>query len=863
MKFLGKIDEPKDLVTKAQTDALDTRITTIENNNASIFTTNSDDFLDNTKIQTNVNLVRTDGIIRSTITKYEENFSNSVRVDEDKTDNNITVSGGSAYVTSSTLGIGYVPTDAATQNEYKFQTLSTEVFDLTGATEVRLTPTFTNNTPLTGYTSPVQRGVSSGTSLESVFKTYKDSNNNIWNFCFSIGSGSPSILKYTVNGGSEITVFNNGTYTTLQSDTSRRILSVTETSSQVLVAYPISTTQYGIRYINKSDFSLSSLITVNMVTTTIAIQRISILQNGNRLHILASNSNGATNRNIVYAFTDTVSNVAIADNNYFIRYASPFIYGVKLISIGGTKVGWCGFTAQSTLGVHFGIIDETVGTFPHQFRTLPVAQAAAFPYNAVGCATVTSNCNGNGAMAYDSVNSCFYLMWGISSGSQAQFAKINAGATDAMPTISSITATPFDTFGNRDCDIYLSPVSTTFPRTMDVFFSEGLRSNIYQAKMSVTSGGVFTISSYNHLYRTENASASKIYNIDVIPLTGAFHTVYFNDDSLSKNISYTDGIKPLLRAMILREGNSTSTKVELTSGSSATVSVGINVTNIYIKYEYYYPILSASFSGTNYSARIQSYTLERTLPIPSASSGNFISTPLITDRIVKSVTLNATQTVPTITGNSIVWEVRALNNGTWRTITNGSTHTFATGEEGSYLQVKGTLAYGATATSLSQVPLVDSYSVTVTNTITQNDLLPLQINLMKLGVNVTALITANRYNYKNMMIDTFETSNGVQNLNGLTHSNNNGTLTNNTGGNITVVTQIETADITATNLTLVAEYTGTMTFRVSRDGGTTWYAATKETITPFTGSESPKNQIVLESTFYPSASCAGWAYLYA
>ena len=872
-----------------------TRVQNLENQAASIFTVEGDTFSDESKVLTNDNLLvdATNGLIRSKISSYAQDFATDETYDQTGTDSNVNVTNNGAFVTNTSLGLGYVPTDAATSNEYKYQYLKTESFDLTGATQIRLNTSF-STTPISGarHTSPIvhfKPQQPTGVVNSWVSKTYRDSNSNIWTVAFmNVGSGSTTSVRIAKDNTDVQTLTSN--YTTAQSDTSRRCVAITETSTHILVAYPYTAATYRITQINKTTNAVGSTITFASATAT-AMQQVSILQNGNRLHILGTVANGTTTKSIIYAFTDSFvdgTTITVADANYFIRFATPFIYGVRLVKMDSTKIGWCGFTANSSTAVHFGIIDEGNGTFPHQFRTAPVAvtSGATYPYNAVGCATVTSSCNGMGAMAYDGATNNFFLIWGVSGNTQAQAVKIEATATATIPTVASLTATPFETVGLRDMDIIMDKSTSTFPRKYHVVFHDGTRLDLKKAVLSVTSGNVYTIESNKTLFRGELAIAGFIFNIDIIPRDVYLNSnqmeydIYFNQAYSSANIykiEYKSNITPVGYVKLMTPGGTTvgtTSDIELLSQDwvtfnnvdyTSTITIQnpstTNSNNVCIQYKLFYPILFADFSGTDYSIKIKSFTIEKTLPVSSGGEGLFISVPLITDRMVKSVTLNADQQLG-ISGNSVNWYVRALNNTTWRNVTNGGTYEFLENEQGSYLQVKGQLNYVPGATTINDVPRINSYQVSVSNVITSNELLPMQINLMKLGVNVTALTTANRYNYKNMMIDTFETSLGIENLNGLTHSNHNSTLANNTGSNITVVTTKETADVTAvTNMILVAEYTGTITFRVSRNNGTSWLPIQKESILDFTGVSG--NEVLLEATFAPNASCVGWAYLYA
>jgi hypothetical protein len=236
---------------------------------------------------------------------------------------------------------------------------------------------------------------------------------------------------------------------------------------------------------------------------------------------------------------------------------------------------------------------------------------------------------------------------------------------------------------------------------------------------------------------------------------------------------------------------------------------------------------------------------------PSAYSATYVSKSLINNKLISEVTLNAD--IETQTG-SVTFEVSNNGGVNWRSISNNQTVSFTT--VGSDLRLKSFISIPANAGDNVNSTRLHGFTVTTSNVAQQSDLVILNVNLMKTTLQLNTLLTSNRLGWTNMMVDTFQDGTGVT-LNGVTLTN--GTI----AGTGTVTSEIETAEINPVNsIVIVAEKAGTMTFEVSRDGGSNWYLATPDTITVLDGNESIKNQIQIKANM-TSGTLYGWAYLYA
>jgi hypothetical protein len=313
--------------------------------------------------------------------------------------------------------------------------------------------------------------------------------------------------------------------------------------------------------------------------------------------------------------------------------------------------------------------------------------------------------------------------------------------------------------------------------------------------------------------------------------------------------------------------NSTTFSSSVRSGGAVTLSIsGTNIastltstqSSFRVAFSFNFPTVET----VNGSVEVESYTIEQTAPAitPSEQTSVFYTTPIVTDRIVNEVTLDVSQTVPSISGNSIIWQVSSLGDN-WQSVTlvNGVATVQIT-NPGSNLRLRAYLTRGATVDSIENLPYIDSYNVTVRNVLIANDLLPLQVNIMKLGLQVGTWNASQRTGFNNMMIDLFNntdgvTTSGVSYDSTLKHFSGTGTVTSNqesTDNNVFPTRIIIVSDASASGIT----------YRAKRTNGS-WESVTPDTVYTFTtGSSGVSNIIQIEATL-SGQTLYGFAYLYA
>ena len=854
----------------------------VDDKTSDIYTSVADDFNDTTKIGTNDGVVvdTANGFVRPSVSTYVESFSDT-QYNEQLTSNTIDVSGGVAKVY--TGSVGYDP--LAVTNSNNLSILQTEEFDVSGAEELTVTPTFTTPIGITGHTSPAQALQIHESSTQEHLSASANLGTTDWVATYFIGTGNNSVLKvkridYSTNTSTEATIFSNGTYSTAQSDTNIKQLAMClNTSGTLCVLHPISTNAgYALSIINGQSLELEFTFNLDVtgLGSTPNIQGVDLAFHSGAFHIIAC-VNTSTQSSVLYRKLATLSGSTITfdsgselikypnttDKSYKARFA-------KRLDANG-NLGWAAFTRKTSVPVNFGIINPATGT---QYRTSPTTTTATTPnIMKTGCLNIAGTCNGNGNIVYDDVNFMYVIFWVRASSGDISFTRIGAGQTDTASLTSTITAVPYDTATNRDiCGVVDTPTTSSLSSTtrLNIFYANTTRQTLTLARVNIAvSTGVASSVSTTTLFR--DASATNVLApIHVVSTSSSLHRyrLYFNYLNDVDLIEYKSDIQPVLRVGIRGENDSLiagTSVVTATSGNTITFSPTNTINNVAVRFEFLYPVLSADFTGSNRSVELSAYTFSKTLPIntnPTISS--FISTPLVTDRIVRSVTLDVTQDVGS--GNSIAWEVASLGDN-WQTISASTTPAwtveFPEGQYGSQLRVKATLNKGTGNNTIVTVPKIQKYVANVKNVVTVSDIYPMQMNILKLGLQITTLQTANRWGYKNMMIDVFQTDDGVQTYLP-TFSYNSGVFTNTTGSPAYLTSKVETADITTVrNIVVVGDGGAGVTYQVRRGNGEDdWVTVTPETMYSFqTG--TPTDELQIRASVPSGGTITGWAYLYA
>jgi hypothetical protein len=187
---------------------------------------------------------------------------------------------------------------------------------------------------------------------------------------------------------------------------------------------------------------------------------------------------------------------------------------------------------------------------------------------------------------------------------------------------------------------------------------------------------------------------------------------------------------------------------------------------------------------------------------------------------------------------------------------------------GNNLKVEGNIAIGSGIANANSVR-INSYTVTTTNVVMQSDLYNLQINLAKMGLQISTLSAAQRLGYKNMMIDVFSSNLGVEPYSpNFTFTGQS--FVNNSGSEQILTSIQEDADITnVSSIVVVADANdlslSNLTYQVRRGEGVTaseWATVTPEQVHTFS-SGTPTNKVQIRAIVPDDMYVRGWAYLYA
>jgi hypothetical protein len=866
------------------------RVQALENQANTIFISNGDDFNDYSLVDTSssTSVLVENGYIRPSIFAYAQNFATDEAYNELLSTSNIVVENGNAFQNSGTVGV----TETNGTDVPIVESLVSKKFTFSGTSmNINVTPTFTTPTPLLAHSSLrfVRGSGDIAMNDAGITKVFKDSSDNTYYVFLNWSSTNIYFTVYKNGFDSSDLILSNSfssTYTIL-SDTHIKTIGFTESSSNLFFAIPTSTSDYRIYRVDKTT-------NVNTSTTVISngvnlCQGIDIFHDGTRLHVLFATSD-STNRDVKYvSFTSTFpSTYNTTTDPYLVRYtgASEYVYKVKLVSLGGQRVAWSSFCRRSSGAVAFGVIDHTVNaSFPHNYRT-DAANTATAPLWATGTRLFNntgylSDSNGCGTMVFDNTNNFCYLVWGSNGNSDTGFGRIATNSPTALPVSNLITVSPFDYFAPRDCQAFLRPSPTTNgQRVLEVFFhrsalsiNAATRTNLIRANVSISSAGVFSYSGNTADRNTllENTSFFLLNSISLIPLSSTenHYDIYTTHDEFSLSYIRHANLTPELQVRLtnLNGANLSGGIVPGFATSGTPISFNLTgVTNgeLLISFRFIYHILTEDFTGTNRSVSLSSFTIEQT-GVSSPPTSTFISKPLITDRIVRTVTLDVTEDIGGV-GNSITWEVASLGD-IWLPINASTTPAwtveFPENQYGSQLRVKATMVKDAGNNTIATVPKIQKYVANVKNILTASDLLPIQVNMLKMALKINTLGTFTTTDFQKMMVDIFENESNIDTTN-TTATLSAGTYTA-TGSSKVVMSLPETTTgdgvSVITSAIVMAEYSGTVSFYVRRGNGS-WGSSIQlgEVIQFLSG--TPSNQIQIKAEMQPGSTLYGWAYLY-
>lgn len=819
-----------------------------------IYTSAVDDFDDSTKIASSTNLTVDGGLIRPFINTFVDTLSDKRYIDDINTASQITVNttAGTASVTSGAVGYDVANTGNVTNKRI----LQTEAFVFPQAiTKARLKASFTTPASLTGYTSPrttniqniMGSGITNNILASNGLQYATKDGDTVWEFAKRNNSSN----TYVLTDGTNTINIDSVNYNPTISNTLRHNVSIYATATEVYVSYPIAADAYRIKKVNKSTREVNDVHTLTVTGAT--LQKMDIAFVNNRLHVIYSN---ATARTINYYYIQ--NGTAVTPVALITQGTALLPFDVRLVECNNVnKLGWAGFSQNSSLGAFFGIIDTTpTATSPYQFRITP----ASTTNNATGCYTfANSPSNGVGDMVYDSATDMFYIMTSSSSSNAMRFYKIGTAPNSAEVGFSAINTTPFNSVGQRNMTMFIENASN-----VHLLFSNTARTELRYVKINLSASSGFPPLTGSRLIHT----GTEIYPTAFIRTSMSpfyFDSYYLATSENNSVISYKAGILPELYGKV---GNAAVQKLD--NNNSKEFIFASNANQI-VQFEFVYPIMSADFTGSERSVVLSEYTLEQTEPaVTNPVQGNFTSDSLITDRIVKNVTLDVSEIIPSGFGNSIQWQVASLGTN-WINVGSGTTTTavgtsnnwqvtFNEGYYGSNLRVQATMTKGANANTLALVPTIDRYQVTVPNTVMYSDIQPLQINMMKMGLKLNALGTYSTTSFVKMMIDLFENNSNIDT------TNSTSVLDAGAYGAGELWSKVEDTSAdnvnTVTSAIVMAEFQGTAPTFFIRRGTASWTEITLESVFTFT-TGTPTNNIQISATIPSGTQLLGWAYLYA
>jgi hypothetical protein len=861
--------------------------TYVNNRTDVIYKTVTENFNNSNNIQTNTNCTVTNGIIRPTFFNYNGNGSN---INLAQTSNGVSVVNGAVSVVSGSVGYD------STTDTYFSDNYTTQPFALQNATKIRVTPTFTTPTGITGFTSSdkVVDITTTGTNEHLVTGFLDPTTSKMSYATMEVNNFASPTLQYhywsaSTSSYTSISIAYNGvSLGSALSDAHIRNLSssVDVANTLAYIAYPSGAAEYRVKKINLNNPSQTYDELVIGITNGTSAQKIDTEIANNRLHVIGCF--GTTSTRSVHYFYKTLSSWgASPDGNAFMTQynVTTFTpYTAKFAIASGTKLGWAAFARNGTASnnlLHFGIVDTTATGGSYQWRT--GTSTGTTPSCNTGVVSHGSfSSSGNGTIAYDNVNDRFLIVWANNAQSalHATWYPANNQSTLLGSNNSTLSSFPLNNLSNRDMDMLIVP-STNTTRRYELVMSNNIRTDAYRVEIEQAGGGgISATGSYTALFdssTTNTLGTIKTIQTSASPFTYAIVKRVGNGLNLQE---YRTNIQPILRARIVNSNGvsigGTST-YQIYNSTGTTVSFSSAQTAAALQFEFYYPILKSSWdSATNpkpYSVTLNSYLLEQIEPAVSATPNNFTSKSLLNNELIRNITLNVQQT---LNGHSVDWYVSSNGGSNWTQIgiSNVWQVTIPEAQQGTDLRVKAQFNYSG-VTSVEQLPFVDSYNVLVPNVVTTSDVYTVQTNMIKMGLQLQALTTISTTNFTKMYIDTFNYSNQAlfdANNTFYTPSQPETFKWNQIGHSIrvqpgcTLTSNVITVETEVEELFVYFEPNDTgVQIDVSRDGGLTWYTNVKNNSIVYMNrnTDSAKNQLQIKATFNSYLFFYGWAYLYA
>lgn len=797
-------------------------MTQLEAKASTLFATVGDTFSNTLKIDgANTTAVYGTGYVRGVgVNAWYETFQSKDSIDISASTNNIDVQSGNLRLSNKSYG-----------------TYVSEPFSLNGnVTSVNLMANFTTSTETFVFSNePTIITSITGNATDELHRSFVASNGTVWRAYLNPSTG---LWLQTGTGAANNRV--NYLYTqTFDANNIKNIAMAANVSANVLfVAYPTTNIAYNI-----DAFDLETGVRLTggsqTITTTGQMNGIDMVFAGGQLYVLfAGSANASATRSLgLRQFTFSPNTLTLVGSTRFLAQPTDSI-SFLMVSLaydpGTNNVFFAGFRRNgntNTTSIWAGLFTpgDTIST---------ISPAS----------TSTRLCSGMGYVGQDGY---VYML----RSNYVNFENINY--------VSSMSAAT-----------YLQS-ATIIGITASTLFLSGFNERAIFADS--TNGSLYEISAFDNTSQQliYSGAAGSVLRPSVQKVISGDFLISFEllSGGNAKFATIQEGvIQTRVKATFLRENQSTtSSSLYLTSGTQHTFSVsptlsGSGLTQkstLRLKLDFDFP--NELYKENVYTSLVDLVSVQDANDAANTpTTATFTSTTLKNDRLIDAVYLEATTKNENASGNSIQFKLTtprgdiSLTKNAWTTIS----------PEVSSFGLKAILNKSASSTLPTQLPEMNSYNLTVRDTLTVTDLLPLQINLLKMGLNVTALTISNTTDYKNMMIDLFnETSiasaaSSILNIGGCTL--NGGAITNNTGNFATVTSKVEDTDINkaVSTILMLAEGTATNVYKVRKRNAETWKNVTLGSYVSLLEDGDP-DTIQIQAVLAPGAQLFGWAYLYA
>lgn len=828
-------------VGSSEITALENTVNTLESKLTTFFSTFNDSFVDSTYINNSAstNLIR--------VTSGDQTFIRANR------QYNVDVASNLSLDASSSSSISYTPSGGfGLTNGMTAGNFTSKFYDVNNTTQAgfdvnfshQLADTFGNEETIT--TSGIQ------TSIKDFITLIDPSDGTRWYFYLT--ADSTDLFGWAVNNNGTVRMSHRqiGTNNTTSAGYTGNVNSLNaklDKDGNVWIGASRYVTGSGHRLsvyrINKSNPSTTAYTDEFAVSNSGAVSLgIDVFYDSvtHRFHIICVASTAASSQLRIY---DCSTNSLFYSRQWTnVNYTS-----------GQTSVKLCANRDSNEMGIFIFLASSTTAVRSLKYNIHPTSGAYG---GALGGSTVTYSDignRGNGEVFY--LSGVGFLVVTVSDGGGSiSFGRISSALSSASDYVALGTASISTQviFSNMPLSAYFDEThihvvcSSEHPENTQLYYtrirvSDGLR--VVMARQMTTNGindNYPTLEFYNNTYTAYYVSETSagIFSPRRIAF-GQNSTKIKMEAQLEGETSwitvYDNNVSPVVdvRGNSLTLGTASKTKlrvrIEIKSPNGSTVSPTIN----------------------SYQIWVPDNSLGET-------SATFISKSTFNDRSISKVKLTTEQDPKS---GSIQWYMSNDGGLTWSPqITLGSEYAFPS--VGGDLKVKAVLTIPSGSINIDS-PRIDSYTLVTSNSVVQSDIIPIQINLARTNFRFAALQNATRYSMKNMVVDTFTDSTGinVSSSSNYTFDNTN-KLVRATNTAIQCIVTAPTESLTVAPVSIfissdVTSGTGSVTFEASRDGGTTWKAVTNEIVTNLNDITSGTN-LVVRAKINGNATLNAWAY---